>query len=105
VHEALKVPNTFAAIQFPLALQNPELFNAIIALSQNTIDLYTNTEQTSQVLYYRGNALAKLRDKLNAPGAIADDAAILTTLVLMGVDVRFLCYGPNLLELTRSYPP
>lgn len=70
-------------------MHNSELFHALIALSQvyYNIDIkgFGNTHWTA--LYHRGEALKQLRLKVEAAKNADDDAAILTALWLMDVDV------------------
>ncbi len=73
-------------------MHNSELFHAMIALSQvyYNIDIkgFGNTHWTA--LYHRGEALKQLRHKVETAKSSDDDAAILTALWLMDVDVSAL---------------
>jgi hypothetical protein len=86
---ALAVETSRYLIWFNVALHNPELFHALIALSQ----VYYNTDVNGfgtihwTALYHRGEALKQLRVKLEHETFADDDAAILTALWLMDVDV------------------
>ncbi|KIX94468.1 uncharacterized protein Z520_09854 [Fonsecaea multimorphosa CBS 102226] len=86
---ALAVETSRYLIWFNVAMQNPELFHALIALSQvyYNIDVkgFGNTHWTA--LYHRGEALKQLRHKVETAKNADDDAAILTALWLMDVDV------------------
>lgn len=86
---ALAVETSRYLIWFNVALQNPELFHALIALSQvyYNIDVkgFGTTHWTA--LYHRGEALKQLRVKVEHGTFADDDAAILTALWLMDVDV------------------
>ncbi|OQU98415.1 Fungal specific transcription factor domain-containing protein [Cladophialophora immunda] len=86
---ALAVETSRYLIWFNVALQNAELFHALIALSQvyYNIDVkgFGNTHWTA--LYHRGEALKQLRHKVETAKNADDDAAILTALWLMDVDV------------------
>lgn len=70
-------------------MQHAELFHAMIALSQvyYNIDVkgFGSTHWTA--LYHRGEALTQLRRKVETAQGSDDDAAILTALWLMDVDV------------------
>jgi hypothetical protein len=86
---ALAVETSRYQIWFNVALNNAELFHALIALSQvyYNIDVqgFGHTHWTA--LYHRGEALRHLRVKVETAKSADDDAAILTTLWLMDVDV------------------
>ncbi|KIW67087.1 hypothetical protein PV04_06360 [Phialophora macrospora] len=86
---ALAVETSRYLIWFNVAMHNPELFHALIALSQvyYNIDVrgFGNTDWTA--LYHRGEALKRLRQKVETGESSDDDAAILTALWLMDVDV------------------
>ncbi|OAP60852.1 hypothetical protein AYL99_05854 [Fonsecaea erecta] len=86
---ALAVETSRYLIWFNVAMQNAELFHALIALSQvyYNIDVkgFGNTHWTA--LYHRGEALKQLRYKVERGKNADDDAAILTALWLMDVDV------------------
>jgi hypothetical protein len=66
-------------------LQNVELFYALVALSQTLIPRVGRSAPTlsPQALYYRGNAIEMLRQKLLAPSPVATDAMIMAVLFLM----------------------
>ena len=70
-------------------MYNSELFHAMMALSQvyYNIDVkgFGNTHWTA--LFHRGEALKQLRHKVEIGRSSDDNAAILTTLWLMDVDV------------------
>jgi hypothetical protein len=74
---------------FNVALHNPELFHALIALSQVYYNIDVNGFGTIHwtALYHRGEALKQLRVKVEHETFADDDAAILTALWLMDVDV------------------
>ncbi|KIW95110.1 uncharacterized protein Z519_03694 [Cladophialophora bantiana CBS 173.52] len=86
---ALAVETSRYLIWFNVAMHNSELFHALIALSQvyYNIDVkgFGNTHWTA--LYHRGEALKQLRHKVETAESADDDAAILTALWLMDVDV------------------
>jgi hypothetical protein len=81
-------------IWFNVAMRNSELFHALIALSQVYYNIddkgFGNTHWTA--LYHRGEALKQLRHKVEVAKNSDDDAAILTALWLMDVDVS-ICLG------------
>lgn len=70
-------------------MHNPELFHVLIALSQAyyNIDHRGFGEPHLISLYHRGKALKHLRRKVETQRTADDDAAILTVLWLMDVDV------------------
>lgn len=71
-------------------MQHGELFHALIALSQvyYNIDVkgFGSTHWTA--LYHRGESLKQLRLEVESARSAEDDAAILTALWLMDVEVR-----------------
>lgn len=71
-------------------MQHGELFHALVALSQvyYNIDVkgFGSTHWTA--LYHRGESLKQLRLKVESARSAEDDAAILTALWLMDVEVR-----------------
>ncbi|OAG43794.1 hypothetical protein AYO21_02021 [Fonsecaea monophora] len=85
---ALAVETSRYLIWFNVAMQNSEMFHALIALSQvyYNIDVkgFGTTHWTA--LYHRGEALKQLRYKVETARSADDDAAILTALWLMDVD-------------------
>ncbi|OAL36924.1 hypothetical protein AYO20_03693 [Fonsecaea nubica] len=85
---ALAVETSRYIIWFNVAMQNSEMFHALIALSQvyYNIDVkgFGTTHWTA--LYHRGEALKQLRYKVETARNADDDAAILTALWLMDVD-------------------
>ena len=89
-------------------MHNSELFHAMIALSQvyYNIDVkgFGNTHWTA--LYHRGEALKQLRHKVEIAKSSDDDAAILTALWLMDVDVStsdyFSIHYISCMRITRS---
>jgi hypothetical protein len=74
---------------FPLALQHVGLFEALVAWAQCFSSTYykQNNFLAKEMLYHRGNAIGELRTKLMPSSNISSDAAIITLLFLMGVDV------------------
>jgi hypothetical protein len=74
---------------FPLALQNVELFEALVVMSQSyyTANYEAETSLSLDVLRHRSNALVNLRHKLLSPSGYADDTARLTMLLLITTDV------------------
>jgi hypothetical protein len=74
---------------FPLALQHVGLFESLVAWAQCFSSTYykQDTALTKEVLYHRGNAIGELRTKLMPSSKFSNDAAIITLLFLMGVDV------------------
>jgi hypothetical protein len=91
VHAILTAPNTFISKLFPLALQNIELFEALIVMSQCYYDANYEAETSLplEVLRHRGNALVNLRRKLSSPSGYADDATVMTMLLLITTDVSW----------------
>ncbi|KAJ9607723.1 hypothetical protein H2200_007801 [Cladophialophora chaetospira] len=86
---ALAVETSRYLIWFNVAMHHPELFHALIALSQVYYDVDVKGFGSSNLtaLYHRGEALAQLRRKVETAKGSDDDAAILTTIWLMDVDV------------------
>ena len=76
---------------FNVALQHPEQFHALIALSQmyHNIDMNGFGQPHWRALYHRGESLRLLRSKVETSKAGDDDASILTALWLIDVEVRF----------------
>lgn len=70
-------------------MHHAELFHALVALSQVYYDIdmkgFGTTHWTA--LYHRGESLKQLRVKVENVQCADDDAAILTALWLMDVDV------------------
>ncbi|KAK5557677.1 hypothetical protein LTR46_004705 [Exophiala xenobiotica] len=85
---ALAVETSRYLMWFNVALHNPELFHALIALSQVYYNIDVNGFGTIHwtALYHRGEALKQLRVKVEHETFADDDAAILTALWLMDVD-------------------
>ncbi len=86
------------SVLFPLALQSPGLFAAIVAMTQTyyTVLLRPETHASKEVLRHSGYALSEVRNRLmSASGGKEDDAVIVNISMLMGVDVSSL-------ELFRS---
>ncbi|KAK5465149.1 hypothetical protein LTS15_001712 [Exophiala xenobiotica] len=85
---ALAVETSRYLMWFNVALQNPEFFHALIALSQvyYHIDIKGFGTIHWTALYHRGEALKQLRVKVEHGTFADDDAAILTALWLMDVD-------------------
>lgn len=71
-------------------MHNAELFHALIALSQVYYDIDNTGFGTTHwiALYHRGQSLKQLRAKVANVHCADDDAAILTALWLMDVDVE-----------------
>ena len=83
---------------FPLALQHLELFEALIAWAQCFSSTYYKRDSfpTKEILRHRGKSIAELRKKLMSPSTFSVDAAIITTLFLMGLDVgQCTALGPE----------
>ena len=74
---------------FNVALQHPEQFHALIALSQmyHNIDMIGFGQPHWRALYHRGESLRLLRSKVEDSKAGDDDASILTALWLLDVEV------------------
>ena|SRR2546421_8164971 len=74
---------------FPLALQHVDLFESLVAWAQCFSLTYYKRDSfpMKEVLRHRGNAIAALRTQLLSPSNFSIDAAIITTLFLMGLDV------------------
>jgi hypothetical protein len=91
---ALAVETSRYLIWFNVAMHNSELFHALIALSQvyYNIDVRGFGKTHWTALYHRGEALKRLRQKVETAESSDDDAAILTALWLMDVDVSILPY-------------
>lgn len=85
----LAVGNPLISELLPLALQNTGLFGAIVAMSQTyQAMLYgLETKPTKEVLHYCGVAMTEVRKKLMSPSWNADDTAIMTVMMLIGIDV------------------
>ena len=105
---ALKLLDPYVRIILPHAMQNPDLFasclmNQHMFWSQIT-DPRGSKPDLRETFRYRGLAIQELRKKLmratSGTGDVdaADDAAILTTLFLLGTDVR------SLLQLNPLFP-
>lgn len=92
---------------FPAALQNVELFEAIVALclsfkvaGHNSLSPLRNPS-----FYHKGQALAGIRAKLTA-GRV-DDAIILATVFLMIIDVsisHLACLSTLTMTITECVP-
>ena len=74
---------------FPLALQHVELFEALVAWAQCFSSTYYKQDSfpAKEILHHRAKAIAELRKQLTSPSSLSVDAAIITTLFLMGTDV------------------
>jgi Fungal specific transcription factor domain len=85
----LNIPNPYISALFPLALQNEELFSALVALSY-TLRSSSSPQKVSntEVMQHRSNAIVKLRQKLMAKNGAVDDAMMMAALFLMLLDVR-----------------
>jgi Fungal specific transcription factor domain len=87
------IGNPLASQLFPLALQNPGFFEALVAIAQTYEAAHYTTElqPSKEVLKHCGNALTRVRGQLSSPSAQVDDVAMLTILFLMGVHVGQPC--------------
>lgn len=85
-----KFGNPLVTISFPFAFKNPELFSAMITLAQAHVDTSRADGKPSlESLTFWGDAVTRLKEKMNDPETCADDAAILTNIYLMGAASRF----------------
>ena len=104
---ALGVESSRYIVWFNIAMQHSELFHALIALSQvyYNIDVkgFGSTHWTA--LYHRGEALKQLRYKVESGRSADDDAAILTALWLMDVEVSAAKPEPLLCSCIRKLIP
>jgi hypothetical protein len=79
---------------FSAALANPEFFNAMVAMGSAAYEArmsraYVKT-QSARVLYFRGQALKLLWQKLERGDAAIDVGTVMAIILLMGMDVRTL---------------
>jgi hypothetical protein len=82
-------PNPFVTQVFPLALQNEEVFAALIAFSTAYAQAFRSPGATPSkvVLQYQGKAIQTVRTKTLDGVEIPEYASLLTTIHLMGTDV------------------
>lgn len=99
VHHQLGLPNPYITALFPLALQNIELFCALVALCQTLIPSQGRSRPilSKQALQYRGTAIKMLQQKLLVPSPVATDAMIMTVLMLMLLEASLLSLIGNLI--------
>ena len=75
---------------FSMALQSPALFESLVAMSQSY--LIANKDPcgpSKEVLYHRGQALARLRQSMMDPQVAADNTPIYTAIMLLGIDYLY----------------
>ena len=77
---------------FSTALGNPEFLNALLAMAASDYQARRSrasvTKPSASVLYFRGQALKLLSEKLKAGRDAVNVGTVSTVVVLMGVDVR-----------------
>ena len=72
---------------FSMALQSPALFESLVAMSQSYLIANKDLSgPTKEVLYHRGQALARLRQSMMDPQVVADNTPIYTAIMLLGID-------------------
>jgi hypothetical protein len=80
--------NASLAELVPLAIQNPVLFEGLVALSQcHLMAKYDLSRPNKEGLFHRGQALQLLRRKVKFSSTPPDDAIIWTSILLLGIDV------------------
>jgi hypothetical protein len=86
-----KFGNPLITVAFPHALENPDMFGALVTFSQAHVDtlLRPDGKPSVESLMYWGKTVSLLREKMNDPERCADDAAILSNIYLMGAAARF----------------
>ncbi|KIX04086.1 uncharacterized protein Z518_07639 [Rhinocladiella mackenziei CBS 650.93] len=79
-----ELPNVYLPV-LRLGMEHEDLFEAIVAFSlvhRETNYSYARIKVTPDIAYHNGRAIEALRKKLTNPKTCADDAAILTSLLL-----------------------
>ena len=91
-------PNPFVTQVFPLALQNEEVFTALIAFSTASAQAFRSPRAAPSkvVLQYQGKAIQTVRTKTLDGVEMPEYASLVTTIHLMGTDV---CEERNSLNL------
>ena len=86
-----EVPNLYLPI-LRMGMQHEDLFEAIVAFALAYMEThsYGRSRITPDIAYHNGRAIAVLRRKLTNPETCADDAAILTTMLLTDGAVMLL---------------
>lgn len=86
-----KFGNPLITVAFPHALENPDMFGALVTFAQAHVDTLVRPDGKPSVesLMYWGKTVSLLRDKMSDPERCADDAAILSNIYLMGAASRF----------------
>jgi hypothetical protein len=82
-------PNPFVTQVFPLALQNEEVFAALIAFSTAYAQAFRSpgTAPSKVVLQYQGKAVQTVKKKTLDGVEMPEYASLMTTIHLMGTDV------------------
>lgn len=88
-YRGVTLDNPLISKLFPLALQNTELFEALITVSQyfRRTNFDSSGIPCKSSLFHRVKALESLRYKLMTQSRAADDSTIIATVFLMAVDV------------------
>lgn len=92
VQRALGSYKETARNYFSAALANPEFFNAMVAMGSSAYEAQMSgayvKKQSARVLYFRGQALKLLWQKLDRGDAAIDVGTVMAIILLMGMDVR-----------------
>jgi len=87
---------------FSTALANPEFLNAVIAMGsgayESKISRASLKAPSVRVLYFRGQALKLLWQKLEAGDDAIDIGTVMAIILLMGMDIAYSEVGPVLMH-------